>query len=95
METYSTEGYTFTWNGGPYIDIYTEGAEAPFDCINVWDYDTSRAAIDGRIEFISECEQWLNDSDDEENISYGEDDGFFSEDYDTSDPYDSEYDCYV
>ena len=58
-ETYTTEGLRFQWSGGQYIDVYYGDTEDPFECINVYDV-AGEPTIGNRMEFIGECEEWLN-----------------------------------
>ena len=42
---HANTGIVARWHGGAYIDLYMKGQPAPFDCINVWDYETDTPRI--------------------------------------------------
>jgi hypothetical protein len=56
-----TPHLTFTWEGGPYIDVMFTHTHETADCINVWDYekDTPRISV---AQFANECEQYVTDT---------------------------------
>lgn len=55
--------FKFTYEGGPYIDVYYPDslANSADDVINVWDYETGKATVTSRTEFIIVCAEWLNE----------------------------------
>jgi len=34
---------------GPYVDLYVEGADVPFDTVNVWDYPNKKRYTDSLV----------------------------------------------
>jgi hypothetical protein len=59
--TYTTEGFTFEWTAGPYIDIYHQmGPAFAVDCINVWDYENDKPRIPVTLDdFREQCDEWV------------------------------------
>lgn len=63
--------FKFTYEGGPYIDVYYPGPRAqsrlwgeplPSDVINVWDYETGKATVTSYRGFVIVCADWLNET---------------------------------
>lgn len=54
--------FKFTYEGGPYIDVYYPGGrDSADDVINVWDYETGKATVTSYRGFVIVCADWLNE----------------------------------
>ena len=56
------DGFIFTWHGGAYVDIAIgDVPDQAFDCVNVWDYETSAPTI--TVEgLVSVAREWITDN---------------------------------
>lgn len=58
------ENFTARYHGGPYIDLFAdEFSEAPYDCINVWDYDRDEPTIEFTVLGVMQAIQGLGSDD--------------------------------
>lgn len=67
--SYEADGLTFTWSGGPYVNVYWTDAKqlrptdaVPFTCFNVWDYAAGASTITGQDGLATAATEWLDNN---------------------------------